>query len=115
MLNTLLVNQYSTNPAGVFRKKNRYINGMNAIDRIIACCCGSSLGMVVMRWLRYDVIVITISSRPGIANGNPGMWKTSGWPRLGSHKNGLLNAMSSIGGVSTLVTCISAGSYVTTA
>ena len=38
MLNTLLVSQYSTRPAGVCTKKKRYINGMNAIERIIACC-----------------------------------------------------------------------------
>ena len=78
MLNTLLVSQYSTRPAGVFRKKNRYISGMNAIERIIACCCGSSVGIVVMRWLTNEVMVMMISSKPGMPKFRPGMWTMSG-------------------------------------
>jgi len=76
-------------PAGVPTKKNRYINGMNAIERIMACCCGSSVGIVVMRWLTNDVMVMMISSSPGMGNVKPGigMCTVSGWPRLGSHRN----------------------------
>src|SRR6478735_5218114 len=117
MLKTLLVSQYSTRPAGVLRKKNRYISGMNAIERIMACCCGSSVGMVAMRWLRNELTVISSSRKPGMAKLMPGIWKTSGWPRLGNHRKGLLKARSAglIGGVTISVTSIKAGSHVTTA
>src|ERR1700730_4144133 len=116
MLKTLLVSQYSTRPAGVWTKKKRYISGMNAIERIIACCCGSSVGIVVMRCETNEVMVMMISSTPGMAKFKPGMGTVSGVRRLGSHRNLLLNGMSSSLGVAgPLVSCNSVGSNVTVA
>ena len=84
---------------------------MNAIELIIACCCGSSVGIVVMRCEMNDVMVIMISSKPGMAKLRPGIGTVSGWPRLGSHRNLLLNGMScSLGVIGPAVTCSSVGS-----
>ena len=84
---------------------------MKAIERIIACCCGSSVGIVVMRCETNEVMVIMISSSPGMAKLRPGIGTVSGWPRLGSHRNLLLNGRSSSLGVTgPAVTCSRAGS-----
>src|SRR5581483_8229668 len=62
---TFVVSQYSTSPAGTAEKKNRYISGMNAIMRFICCCCGSAVGITIIRCTTYDSAVITSSSGPG--------------------------------------------------
>jgi hypothetical protein len=48
MLKTFVTSQYTTRPAGTVEKKNRYINGMNAIILFICCCCGSADGITII-------------------------------------------------------------------